>query len=62
MMCPEYLSAAEFALVEDAEVPESELILLRRVLTGIRDCEPRLAVPADPIEGLGDSKWCGGDG
>ena len=62
MICPEYRSAAEFVRVEDAEFPESELILLRRVLTGIRDCEPRLPIPADLVGGLGDSRCCGGNG
>jgi len=62
MVCPEYLSAAEFARVEGVEFPESELMLCRRVLIGIRDCEPRLAVPPDPIVGLGDSRRGGCDG
>lgn len=38
---------AELFLVEGVELPESEFILSRRELTGIRDCESRLNARVD---------------
>ena len=47
---PEEVPMAEFVLVDRAELPESDVALIRRVLTGIRDCELRLG-PAERCVG-----------
>lgn len=47
MLYPGFRPSAELFLVEGDELPESELRLRRRELTGIRDCESRLYVRVD---------------
>ena len=47
---------SELARVGGVELPESEVILMRRVLSGIRDCELRFEVA---VEVVGEGTSCG---
>ena len=51
--------SAEFARVDWAELPESEVVLNRRVDIGIRDCEFRLEVLVELGEDGGSRSRCG---